>query len=58
MSLKQEAAAFRRAVCHIAIAKDEKFLPKFAELGIISFAAMVVALLVSTFAKRVLNLDI
>lgn len=50
-----EIAAFSY---YIAIAKDEKFLPKFAELGIISFAAMVVALLVSTFAKRVLNLDI
>ena len=50
-----EIAAFSY---YIAIATDEKFLPKFAELSLISFAAMVVALLVSTFAKQVLNLDI
>lgn len=50
-----EIAAFSY---YLAVARDEKFLPKFAELGIISFAAMIIALLVSLFAKRVLNLDI
>lgn len=50
-----EIAAFSY---YLAVARDERFLPKFAELGIVSFAAMIIALLVSLFAKRVLNLNI
>lgn len=50
-----EIAAFSY---YISIAKDEKFVPKFAEMAIISVTVAVIAFVVGVLAKNLLGVDV
>lgn len=50
-----EIAAFSY---YISIAKDEKFVPKFAEMAIISVTVAVIAFIVGVLAKNLLGVDV
>lgn len=50
-----EIAAFSY---YVAVAKDERFVPKFAEMAIISVTVAVLAFIVGVLAKRFLGIDL
>lgn len=50
-----EIAAFSY---YIAIAKDEKFIPKFAEMAVISVSVAVIAFIVGVLAKNLLGVEV
>lgn len=50
-----EIAAFSY---YVAVAKDERFVPKFAEMTIISVTVAVLAFIVGVLAKRFLGIDL
>lgn len=50
-----EIAAFSY---YVAVAKDERFVPKFAEMSIISVTVAILAFIVGVLAKRFLGIDL